>query len=41
LHALKLADRLADMEKKYDKRFRIVFDILKQLMELHFLFAHI
>lgn len=27
-----LADRLAAMEKKYDQRFRVVFDILKQLM---------
>jgi hypothetical protein len=27
-----LADRLAAMEKKYDRRFKAVFDILKQLM---------
>jgi hypothetical protein len=28
-----LADRLAAIEKKYDQRFKAVFDILKQLME--------
>jgi hypothetical protein len=28
-----LADRLAAMEKKYDQRFKVVFDILKQLTE--------
>ena len=28
-----LAERLAAMENKYDRRFKIVFDILKQLME--------
>ena len=28
-----LAERLAAMEKRYDQRFKIVFDILKQLME--------
>lgn len=28
-----LAARLAAMEKKYDQRFKVVFDILKQLME--------
>jgi hypothetical protein len=28
-----LAERLAAMEKKYDRRFKVVFDILKQLME--------
>jgi hypothetical protein len=28
-----LADRLAAMEKKYDQKFRVVFDILRQLME--------
>ncbi|HXI40971.1 MAG TPA: ORF6N domain-containing protein [Bryobacteraceae bacterium] len=28
-----LAERLAEMEKKYDQRFKVVFDILKQLME--------
>lgn len=28
-----LAERLAEIEKKYDRRFKIVFDILKQLME--------
>jgi len=28
-----LAERLAAMEKRYDQRFRVVFDILKQLME--------
>jgi hypothetical protein len=28
-----LAERLAMMEKKYDQRFKVVFDILKQLME--------
>lgn len=28
-----LAERLAAVEKKYDKRFKVVFDILKQLME--------
>ena len=28
-----LAERLAAMEKKYDQRFKVVFDILKQLME--------
>jgi ORF6N domain len=28
-----LAERLEAMEKKYDRRFRAVFDILKQLME--------
>ena len=27
------AERLAAMEKKYDQRFKVVFDILKQLME--------
>lgn len=29
-----LAERLAAMEKKYDKGFKVVFDILKQLTEL-------
>jgi hypothetical protein len=28
-----LAERLAAMEKQYDQRFKVVFDILKQLME--------
>jgi hypothetical protein len=28
-----LGDRLAEMEKKYDQRFKVVFDILQQLME--------
>jgi len=28
-----LAERLAAMETKYDQRFKVVFDILKQLME--------
>jgi hypothetical protein len=28
-----LGDRLAEMEKKYDQRFNVVFDILQQLME--------
>jgi len=28
-----LAERLAAMEKEYDKRFKVVFDILKQLTE--------
>jgi hypothetical protein len=28
-----LAERLAAIEKKYDQRFKVVFDILKQLME--------
>jgi len=28
-----LAERLAAMEKKYDQRFKVVFDILKELME--------
>jgi ORF6N domain len=28
-----LAERLEAMEKKYDQRFKVVFDILKQLME--------
>lgn len=28
-----LAERLAAMEKTYDRRFKVVFDILKQLME--------
>ena len=28
-----LAERLKAMEKKYDKQFKVVFDILKQLME--------
>ena len=28
-----LAARLASLEKKYDQRFKVVFDILKQLME--------
>jgi hypothetical protein len=28
-----LADRLAAMEKKYDQRFRAMFDILRQLAE--------
>jgi hypothetical protein len=28
-----LAERLTAMEKKYDQRFKVVFDILKQLME--------
>jgi len=28
-----LAERLAAMEKRYDRRFKAVFDILKQLME--------
>lgn len=27
-----LAEKIAEMEKKYDKQFKIVFDILKQLM---------
>ena len=30
-----LAERLTAMEKKYDQRFKVVFDILKQLMEPH------
>ena len=28
-----LAERLAAMERKYDQQFKVVFDILKQLME--------
>jgi hypothetical protein len=28
-----LAKRLAAMEKKYDRRFKVVFDTLKRLME--------
>src|SRR3984893_7657042 len=28
-----LAEKLQAMEKKYDQRFKVVFDILKQLME--------
>ena len=28
-----LAERLTAMEKQYDQRFKVVFDILKQLME--------
>lgn len=28
-----LAERLAAMEKEYDTRFKVVFDILKQLTE--------
>jgi hypothetical protein len=28
-----LAERLAAMEKKYDRKFSVVFDVLKQLME--------
>ena len=28
-----LAERLAAMEKKYDRRFKVVFDTLKELME--------
>ena len=28
-----LAERLAALEKKYDQHFKVVFDILKQLME--------
>jgi ORF6N domain-containing protein len=28
-----LAERLAAIEKRYDQRFKVVFDILKQLME--------
>jgi hypothetical protein len=28
-----LAERLAAMEKKYDQRFKVVFDTLKRLME--------
>ena len=28
-----LAERLAAMEKKYDQRFKVVFDILRQLTE--------
>ena len=28
-----LAERLAAMEKKYDQRFKVVFDILKELTE--------
>jgi hypothetical protein len=28
-----LAERLASLEKKYDHRFRVVFDLLKQLTE--------
>jgi len=28
-----LADRLLAMEKKYDRKFKVVFDILRQLME--------
>ena len=28
-----LAERLAAMEKTYHRRFKVVFDILKQLME--------
>ncbi|HUC31387.1 MAG TPA: ORF6N domain-containing protein, partial [Candidatus Paceibacterota bacterium] len=27
-----LAEKVAEMEKKYDKQFKIVFDVLKQLM---------
>jgi hypothetical protein len=29
-----LAKRFAEIERKVDERFKIVFDILKQLMEL-------
>jgi len=28
-----LATRLADLERKHDQRFKVVFDILKQLMQ--------
>ena len=28
-----LAERLTAMEKKYDQSFKVVFDVLKQLME--------
>ena len=28
-----LAERIAAMEKRYDQRFKVVFDVLKQLME--------
>jgi hypothetical protein len=28
-----LAERIAAMEKEYDQRFKVVFDVLKQLME--------
>lgn len=28
-----LAEKIAEMEKKYDRGFKIVFDTLKQLME--------
>ena len=28
-----LARKLEDLEKKYDKQFRVVFDALRQLME--------
>ena len=28
-----LAEKVGEMEKKYDKQFKIVFDVLKQLME--------
>jgi hypothetical protein len=28
-----LAEKLAEMEKKYDKQFKIVFEIIRQLME--------
>jgi hypothetical protein len=27
-----LAEKVGEMEKKYDKQFKIVFDVLKQLM---------
>ena len=28
-----LADKLADLEQKYDEKFRVVFDAIRQLME--------
>jgi len=31
----RLVERLAALEKNYDQRFKVVFDILKQLMEPH------
>ena len=27
-----LADKLADLEQKYDEKFRVVFDAIRQLM---------